>query len=438
MSSSRNLSKVLLFAVDNLSSIAFGLLGTAFLARVFGPENLGRLSTVQATTALLVFLTTLGLDHYWVRELHRNRQDGVLIGSVQLAQGLGWLLHLVALVAVVWLQGNLQRDLVLVLALAITTFFARTLFVALYFNATGQPRPIAVAAVVSRLLALAYLLWGYHQGLDYESMVMYLPLQAATQCLYLVWRFWRDAGRHLKYSVHWPRVTHLLRESAPILLATAVFPIFAQADVLVIAHFLGAHDVGIYAAATRLLPQLLFLGHVLATAFFPSIIARHDASSADYRGYTLRVARAIVVLALAAAISVAVLAPYVIEVLYGAAFAASVPVLQVACWAWVFMLPAALYSRLLILEGLGRIELLKTLVTAGLSLGFNTLLIPRYGILAAAFVSVGSYFLADLALYALFRPTRPLFHTAWQALFGWFMHPGRSLNETRKLLLERA
>lgn len=438
MSSSRNLSKVLLFGIDNLSSIVFGLLGTAFLARVFGPENLGRLSTVQATTAMLVFLTTLGLDHYWIRELHRNRQDGVLIGSVQLAQACGWLLHLAALVAVTSLQGNLQRDLVLVLVVAVTTFFARTLFVTLYFNAVGQPRPIAVSAVVSRLLALAYLFWGYRQGLDYEWMVMYLPLQASAQCSYLAWRFWCDAGRRLDYSVHWLRVARLLRESAPILVASAVFPVFAQADVLVIAHFLGPHDVGIYAAATRLLPQLLFLGQIVAAAFFPAIILRHDASPAEYRSYTLQVARAIVILALVASVSVALLAPLIIQVLFGAAFSGSAPVLQLACWAWVFMLPAALYSRLLILEGLGRVELLKTLVTAGLSLGFNTLLIPRYGIMAAASVSVASYFLADLLLYAVFRDTRPLFRTAVQALSGWFAHPVLSLKETRKLLLERA
>lgn len=438
MNGSRNLSKVLLFGVDNLSSIAFGLLGSAFLARAFGPENLGRLSTVQASTALLIFLTTLGLDHYWVRELSRNRRDGELIGTAQLAQGLGWCVHLAALLGLTWLQGHLQRDLILVLMVAATTLFGRTFFVALYFNAISHPKPIAVSAIASRTLALGYLLWGHHQGLSYEWMVMYLPLQAATQCGYLAWRFWQQAGRTLRYSLHAPRVTRLLREATPVLVATAVFPVFAQADVLVVAHFLGTHDVGIYSAATRLLPQLLFLGHILASAFFPAIIARHDAHSPDYRVYTQRVARAIAALSLAAAVSVALLAPFIVHLLYGPAFADSVIVLQVACWAWVFMLPAALYSRLLILEGLGRIELIKTIVTSTASIGLNACLIPRYGMLAAAAVSVWSYFLADLALYAVFRETRALFHTALHALLDWVVHPWRSLRETRRLFLERA
>jgi len=438
MSSSRNLSKVLLFGIDNVSSIAFGLLGSAFLARAFGPENLGRLSTVQATTALLVFLTTLGLDHYWVRELHRDRRDGILIGSAQLAQWTGWLVHLGALLAFTWLQGNLQRDLLLVLAVAVTTFFTRTLFVALYFSAIGNARPIAISAVASRLLALGYLLWGFQQELAYEWMVMYLPLQAAIQGIYLAWQFWQVSGKALRYGLHWPRVGGLLREAAPILMATALFPIFAQADVLVIAHFLGPHDVGIYAAATRLLPQLLFLGHILAAAFFPAIIARHDAAAADYRQYTLKVARAIVALSLSASISVALLAPIIIHLLYGEAFAASVPVLQIACWGWVFILPAALYARLLVLEGLGRIELIKTAVTSAISIALNTWLIPRYGILAAASVSIISYFLTDLALYAVFRSTRPLFFIAVHALFDWFIHPWRSLRETRQLFSDQA
>ena len=438
MNAARNLSRVTLFAVDNLSAMAFGLLGGAFLARVFGPEDLGRLGTVQAATALLVCLTTLGLDHYWVRELHRRRDDGTLIGSLQLAQMLGWLVHLLALLGVVHLFGDLGRDLVLVLAVAVTTLFTRTLFAALYFNAVGQPGPIAVSAVFSRLVALAYLGWGFYAHYAYATMVLYLPLQAALQGIYLAWRFWREAGRHLAYALQWSRVTRLLREAAPMLLATALFPLFAQADVLVVAHFLGAREVGLYAAAMRLLPQLLFLGHVLAAAFFPAIIAHHDASSGAYADFALRVARVIAGLSMLAAAAVALLAPLLVSLLYGERFADSVAVLQVACWTWVFMLPAALYSRLLVLEGLGRVELLKTILTAAFSVGMNVWLVPRHGIVAAAWVSVAAYFLADLALYGLFRGTRPLFAICLRALADWFIRPLYSLADARRLLGERS
>lgn len=438
MGASRNFSRVLLFAIDNLSAMAFGLLGGAFLARIFGPEDLGRLGTVQAATALLVCLTTLGLDHYWVRELHRRRDDGGLIATLQLTQSLGWLAHLLALLGVSWLFGHLDRDWVLVLAVVVTTFFTRTLFVSLYFNATGHPQPIAVSAVFSRLLALAYLAWGFSRQLSYEWMVLYLPLQAALQGGYLAWRFWQEAGRRLVCKLEWPRVAALLREAAPMLLATALFPLFAQADVLVVAHFLGDREVGVYAAATRLLPQLLFLGHVLAAAFFPLIIARHDARAGDYIEHVLRVARVIAGLAMLASLAVAVLAPTIVSILYGARFADSVAVLQVVCLTWVFMLPAALYSRLLILEGLARVELFKTLMTAMFSVAMNLWLVPRHGILAAAWVSVGAYFLADMALYGVFRSTRPLFLTSLRALSDWFVRPLYCLRDARLLLGERS
>jgi O-antigen/teichoic acid export membrane protein len=438
MASGTNFSKIALFAVDNLSSIVFGLWGVAFLSRVFGPEDLGRLSAVQASTAILVVLATVGLDHYWVRELSRNSKDSELISTGQLTQWLGWLMHFFALIVLTGIQGNLERDFLIVVAVAVSTLFARAFCVSYFFVAIGRPRPIAISAVISRVFALGYLYCGSVAGLSYEWMIMYLPLQAIIQCSYLVWIFLQEGRSWLRWEIKWGRVLSLVREARPLLLATAIFPFFAQADILIISHYLNAHDVGIYSAASRLLPQLLFLGHIFASAFFPLIVKNYDANTNDAREYILAVARTITMISLGASIFVFLFSYQIIYLLYGEKFLGSVEVIKVACWSWIFMLPAALYSRLLILHGAVHIELIKTFVTSAVSVCLNMYLIPIYGMLAAAIVSVFSYFLADFALYLFFPKTRPMFLIALQAFTDLFVRPVVVFRATKKLLFERS
>lgn len=433
----RNLVNAVLHAVDNLSAILFGLVGTALLARAFGPENLSRLGVVQAGSALLMFLATLGFENFMMRDIARNRHDGELLGTVQIALLFGWIAHSALLALLMLAQGRLTEDWMLVSAVALSTLFSRVVFTSFYLRATNQTVAIAASAIVSRLLALGFLVAGRHLHLGYDVMVAYLVVQSLVQCAWLTAGFLKTFPRQVRFGFSAKRLARALREAMPVIAASAVFPIFMQADVLVLAHFLNPHDVGIYAAAARLIPQALFLGYVSAATFFPAIVALHDSADAGYEAFVGTVARTIVLGALVAAITCSLGAGAIVRLLYGQAFAASAEVLAILVWTWVFMLPAALYSRLLILHGLARFELLKSAVTAAASLALNIFLIPRFGVLAAAWVSVLSYLLADLLLYAVFGQTRFIFRMATKALLAWFVEPAASLRASVLLFSHR-
>ena len=75
MSKIQNIKKILWYSVENLTAVIFSLLSVVLIARLFGPENLGKLSYVQAISALTIFITTLGIDHIIVRDLARNPKN---------------------------------------------------------------------------------------------------------------------------------------------------------------------------------------------------------------------------------------------------------------------------------------------------------------------------------------------------------------------------
>ena len=160
MKNNKNHHKFILYSAENISAMLFGLVGAALVARVFGPDNMGRLSIVQAVSAIFMFLATLGLDHFIVRDFTVNKDDGELKGSLLVAQSIGWLMYVASLVIYFSMKGNLAQEVFLITSVAVSTYFLRVLFLKLYLQAVHDANTIAIAAVVSRIVALLFLVVG--------------------------------------------------------------------------------------------------------------------------------------------------------------------------------------------------------------------------------------------------------------------------------------
>lgn len=428
----------LLHSAENISAMVFGLIGAAMVARVFGPENLGRLSLVQAASAIFVFLATLGLDHFIVRDFSLNRKDGELKGSILFAQSIGWLLYVISLAIFFAFRGTLVDEVFLITSVAVSTYFLRVLFFKLYLQAINDAYALAVAAVISRAVALLFLILGSVLDWGYDLMVFYLPLQAIIQAGILFYSYRRTEGGRAKSTISGQRLRSMLLEALPVMLSGALYFGYSQADILVLSHFMNTRDVGIYSAAMRLVPQAAFLGHVTAITFYGSLSETFQMDRAEFLRRAVKVARIQYALAAVLSTSVALLAPLVIWSLYGHKYAGSAEILAIGVWAWLFMLPACLFSRLLILARLAKYELIKAIVVTPLSLGLNILLIPRYGMTAGALVSVLTYALSDFLIYGLFKETRFIFFIGVDALTSLLKSPLISLAESADLFRKKS
>jgi len=429
-------AKYLLYAVENITAILFGLVGMSLVARVFGPENMGRLSLVQSVSAIFIFLATFGLDHFIVREFSQHKNDGELKGSLLFLKTIGWFFYLAALCIYFAVNGNVKDELFLILSVAISTYFIRVLFFNQYLQATNDALPIALSAVISRLFALAFLVFGTFKHFSYDLMVMYLPIQAAIQALILFFGYRQsktklaDNNQIAPYSVNLKRIFLLVKEASPVMFAMVLYYAYSQADIMIVSHFLSIKEVGIYAAAMRLVPQAVFIGHITVMTFYGTINQLYLQDHAQFTAYATKIIRVQIAIGLLLSIVLCVLAPLVIWMLYGEKYSESAPILSIGVWAWVFMLPACLLTRLLILAKLSKYELLKAMIVAPISIGLNILLIPQFGAMAAAWVFVAAFLLGDFLVYGLFKETRFLCKIWCDGFTSLVQSPIVSLKET--------
>jgi len=432
-----NLLNALLYSTESISALLFSLVTIALIARHFGPEFVARYNVAQAVSAMLIVVATLGLDQFIIRDLARNPRDARFASSAQAGMLIGWLVYSGLTVGYFAWSGTLERDLVLVMSIVVYSLFLRVLFIKPYLQALNQPKAIALASVISRIVAVGYLVAGSLAGFSFNLMMLYLPVQAMVMFAVMLGQHpqWLSLMRLKALSLG--HLMTSLREAWPVFLATGLYFFYSQSDVLMMSNLLDANTVGVYSAAIRLVPLAAFIGFSILAAFYTELERRLALGAAEFDQFVRSVLAVHFGAGLVLALGVTLSADLVIRTLYGARFAESAAVLKVACWAWVFMMPAALLSRLLIMLNLARYELIKMLLVAPVAVGLNYLAITRFGTRGAALMCVIAYLMVDLLVYAFFKPTRRLARLGLGALSDTLIHPVRTFNASLALLRSR-
>lgn len=434
---STNLTAFFLYSMENISSIVFGIFGFAYIAKTFGSTQLGHLATAQALSAMLLFFVHMGMEHIYIREVAKNRECNEIQIAVQFIQILGWIVYSALMISILpAVAGDWEFQFELALILLLTILFGRANTIRLYLQATNQPKLIAAAAIFSRIASILYLYWSVSYSEKYTFSLLYLPLQALVQFVLMYALSIRQ--RHFKNIFpNFSAAKKLLKESFPLMLSSALFPVFSQADVLIVNSVLSAGDAGIYSAATRLVPQLTFLGQMTAMTFYPTLSRLVSQDKEEYRKLVKDVAVILHLIATIVFVAVAISSKLIIGLLFGSEYYQSSELLAISAASWLFMVPAALYSRMLVMEGLGRFELYKSIIAVVCCLLLHTFLTARYGTSGAAVVLVCSYAIADLLCYAVFKDTRHIFELALGSQVSVLLNPLAAISSAKQTMLKR-
>jgi PST family polysaccharide transporter len=171
---------------------------------------------------------------------------------------------------------------------------------------------------------------------------------------------------------------------------------------------LGNADVGLFAAAVRISEALYFLPLAVAASVAPALTAARAGPIREYEQRFLQVTRLLVFSALAVAVCFTLFSKPIILTLYGTRFAAAAPVLSVHTWAGVLVSLGVCSNLWLVNEGHLKYTMYQTLLGAATNIVLNLFLIPRMGVIGAAFASCAGQFVAVTLTVAIAPKTRRL------------------------------
>jgi O-antigen/teichoic acid export membrane protein len=432
-----NFVNAILYSSESISALLFSIVSLALIARHFGPENFARYSLAQSVSTLFIVLATLGLEQFIIRELARNERNEEYVSTMMIGMFMGWLLYVGCVVGYYLAFHNLEHDLVLILSVVLSTLLLKVFFIRSFLQAQNKPKPIAIASLASRVVSIAYLFFGTYLNFSYNSMMLYLPLQA----LIFAWGMTASQMEFVKFVrfkyFNFTLLRASLKEASPIFISTALYFFYSQTDILLMASLLDAKTVGIYSASIRLIPQAAFIGFILVATFYRQMDQKLLSNKDEFYAYVKTVLTVQIGLGIVLAATVCIASDLIIYLLYGEQYAESAKVLAIACWAWIFVFPAALFTRMLVMLGLARYDLIKMLIVAPIVVCLNYVVITQVGMVGAAYVYVLSFFLVDFLIYFMFKETRPFALLGVRAFVDVFAKPRETMAATLNLFKAR-
>jgi O-antigen/teichoic acid export membrane protein len=375
----------------------------AILTRYLGPGDYGRFTLALMYVQLFGVLADVGLYMTVVRDISKRPEETEeLVGNTLVLRG-ALSFGAIALAGLVSLVLPYEADVRLAILLAGGPLLFGLLNSSLVavFQAQLRMSRAVISEVVGRIAGLALTAGVALLDLGFYA-VMGAAAGGALVSLVVTWLLVRGLVRVrlLANLAVWRR---LLVASVPLGLALAMNELYFRADTLIISIYRDYEDVGEYTLAFRMLEFTLPLGTVFLTTLFP-VMSRDAAGDPRRAAATIQGAWDVMVaLALPLAAGGALLAPEIVDVIGGADFDGSVTPLRILLVAGGLALVNGIFGLALIARERQLAALWLNVAALVFNVGLNLALVPAYGIVAAAIVTVASEILILAGSYPLMR-----------------------------------
>lgn len=409
MSTGRTIARnSLLLGLAHGASKFFSIALTAIAGRVLGTAGFGIYATGAALVEVGRVVASSGLDYLVAREVasDRSRASRVASNASAVKLMLGCVAYALLLVTVVLLDyPPAVLGVVLILGTALFLENLSDIVDAVFQGHERMEFTTRTFTVTSAFLFVSgsAALLG---GLGLTGYAVCFALSFLLRLLLMV-RFARrtDVARVSARYVERSEIRRMLRQAMPLFGATILSLLFHRMDLLMLGKLVSEDQVGLYAAAVKIIDVTVLLPRILATAVYPALRRQRDHDPDEMRRVIGESTRLSLLACSVAGLGVWLVAPLALRVTPGPAFLPATFVLQLLSWGIVLQGAAHLSVRMLLVVDAES----DMLMIAGTSMVTNLLLnlwwIPRLGIEGAAYATLTSYLVA-VTLYMGFLRRR--------------------------------
>jgi O-antigen/teichoic acid export membrane protein len=383
--------------------LALGAASLAILTRYLGPDDYGRFTLALMYMQLFGVLADVGLYTTVVREISKRPERTEELAGNALTLRLLLSIVVICLASAISLLLPYAPDVrvAIVLAGGPLLFGMLTSSLVTVLQAQLRMGRAVVGDVLGRAFTLALTVLVATLDLGFYA-VMGAAAGGAAATLVVTYLLTRRITL-VRFRVEPAVWRPLLLASIPLGLALAINEIYFRADALIISLYEPYDQVGLYTLAYRILEFTLMLGTIFLTTVFPVLSEAVDRDEPRALRTIQTSTDVFVLLGAPLVVGGLVLAAPLIELVGGSDFEdASVP-LRILLFAGALSWINAVFGFALIAKERQASALWLNVTALVFNLGLNFILVPRYGIVAAAAVTVASEVLILAGSYFLMR-----------------------------------
>ncbi len=389
-------------------SLIISFIATAYIARNLGPTNYGQLSYAISYVGLFGFIAALGLDQIVYRDIIKfPEQKNKYLGTAFTVKSIAAVVTVFICTSVAFFLSSKDVSLFLIFIISLTFIFNPFQLLNYEFQAEAKSKyPTLVSLIAVLILNILKIIVIFNdQGVIYLALI--ILLEPILLGLGLVYYRLKIYGRFTGFTYDKTIAKNLLKDSFPLIFASAFFGIYARIDQVMIKNILNSEAVGLYDAAVRVSELWYFLPNIIVASLFPAIINAKNVSEQLYYSRLKKLFIVLLAISISTALITTFLSKYFILIIFGAGFIGAVSVLNIYVWSNIGATLNMLSQQILISENLSKKISIMIFLGMVINVGLNLWLIPLYGISGAAIATLMSYIIPFLSLF-LFKDTRRL------------------------------
>jgi len=368
-----------------LVTIPIGAITAPLTARALHPDGFGVWTAASAYTGIFAVLTDLGLTTVAMQRMAAEpERESEWLGALA---GMRVLLSLVALVvcaACVPIFLHTGHVTAWILTLTILSTGGSALMAV--FNSRLRSGLALSFSLVQSVLWLGVTVAFFVGGASVNAFAIAYIVVLAIVCTLQVRATYRYA--HIDWRAGRRLWKPLMKVAVPLGIASILITIYYQIDQVLLLQLSSTSEVGIYGAGYRFLSPLLLLPAAVMSSFFPVLSAVHAHDPDRVRRLVQRAAELLMIIALPVLATTIALADPIVHVMFGAGYERTAEVLPVLMIAFVSICFGSLAGFLAPLLNLNWRLATYSAIGAAANIGLNVWLIPKYGALGSAWVTV--------------------------------------------------
>jgi O-antigen/teichoic acid export membrane protein len=399
--------------IEKVTRLGMNFVFLGLIARQIGPGDFGVLSFSQSIALMLLSITSLGLDNILIKEFSQNEKIKNVILSTALIMQMIAAIFVITISAFVciYFYGINSDAIVFIISLSSLFFYVQNAYISYYQSKSKSifiTKQSLISITISSLFKL-YLLenkasielfaFSFCIDLMINFILIYLYSQVKKEIIFSACNF--DV-RMMK---------DLLIQSWPMIFSSIFIVLYTRLDQFMIMRMLGPEEVGLFSVAVKISDAYTFIPVLVGTSFYP-LIAK-DCTKEKLKKYI----DIVFFCAFGTGMLVIALSTFVIPLLFGEKYTASIHVSNITVFSSMFACLGGAVTNYLITIRLGYIRLYRAIIGVIVNLVLNLIWIPKYGIIGAAYASLAAQIFAAWLSNYLSRKTRECFWLQSRSLF---------------------
>lgn len=389
-------STLWIFATKTLS-IAVSFAAIFYIARTLGPQNFGELNYAISIVNLLAFFSAIASTSVICRDLvKRPENERAILGTAWVLSMAGTILTVICAFILLFFLPHEHITFYIVGLLCLAQICSPFTVAQTIFYAHAKTKHISltqlgihISVSIAKIVAMTF-----DQGVIVLAAIMFTEqLIMAVIMIILYTRHTKIAVTKWTFDTNYARTLAL--DSIPFVFISMSILVSGRIDQIFLKHFIDTTAVGFYSVAVQLTEIWQVLPQILLAALFPALVNAH-LSQNNYGKRILALLALLGLYSLGVSLATTILAPVLVPLIYGVAFTASIPLVQIYIWSLFGTVAGFLITNVLVTENKRLIQVVVGVVPMVLNIVLNLILIPQAGAAGAAWATVISYTLAPL------------------------------------------